>query len=97
MWTDASKEKPECQKSVLIAYTDDNGKDRVTIGWYAPRFTIESSSFDGEVDDEYHEDMDEYFIKEGWVDESIESEYHYPIQNVTHWQDKPKHPNCNKA
>lgn len=92
MWRDAEKEKPACQQRVLIAYTDHHGKPRVTVGWYAPRWTLESGMFEGEVDDEYSEERDEFYMKEGWVDESWESECHYPISGVTHWQPLPKHP-----
>ena len=92
MWRDADSEKPMPMQSVLIAYTDHHGKPRVTMGWYAPRWTIESSIFEDEVDDEYHEDLDEYYLKEGWVDESWESEYHYRLSRVTHWQPLPNHP-----
>jgi len=61
----------------------------VTIGWYCRAKSMESSYFDGEVDDEYDEASDTYYLKEQWVDESMESEYHYPISNVTHWMPLP--------
>lgn len=89
MWVDAEKEKPETRKRVLIAYQDRWKNLAVTIGWYAPRFTVESRTFDYMAH--------EYYLVEGWVDESRESEYHYPIDNVTHWQPLPKHPKLNKG
>ena len=31
-------------------------------------------------------------MKEQWVDESHEAEYHYSITGVTHWKTRAKHP-----
>ena len=90
-WIDAET-KPPCQKTVLIAYTNHHGKRDVTVGWYTPAKTLESGMFGGEVDDEYDEETDTYYMKEQWVDESAESEYHYPISDVTHWMALPDLP-----
>lgn len=91
-WTSVTDELPKSQKRVLIAYSTDSGKRLVTIGWYAARHTLDAAYFEGEVDDEYDEASDTYYVKEGWVDESVESEYHYPISNVTHWAMLPELP-----
>ena len=94
MWRDAEQEKPPCQQRVLIAYIDHHNMPRVTIGWYTPRWTLESAMFDGDVDDEYHKERGEYYLIEGWVDESWESEYHYRLDRVTHWRPLPNHPSA---
>lgn len=90
-WIDAET-KPRCQKRVLIAYTTHYGKRAVTVGWYTPAKMLESGDFESEIDDEYDEESDTYYMKEQWVDESVESEYHYPICNVTHWMELPDLP-----
>lgn len=93
MWIDANKQKPLTKKPVLIAYTvSDHNIPAITMGWYTPSKTVESDSFEGEVDDEYDEENDRYYMKEQWVDESNESEYHYSISNVSHWMPLPDHP-----
>lgn len=94
-WIEADSRKPEAGQRVLIAYYDDRGRPMVTIGWYAPRWTIQTSDFADEVDDEYSDELDDYYIREGWVDESVESEFHYRIRYVTHWQPLALHPDLN--
>jgi hypothetical protein len=90
-WISLSDGMPAAQKRVLIAY--NNGYiPVVTVGWYCPAKTLESENFQSEVDDEYDEATDTYYLKEQWVDESQESEYHYSISGVTHWQEMPRHP-----
>lgn len=91
-WIVVEDRLPRPQERVLIAYTDHRKRLTRTIGWYSPSKTVESSDFEGEVDDEYDEASDTYYMKEGWVDESQESEYHYRISSVTHWMPIPPHP-----
>jgi len=91
-WIDADIQKPKAQERVQIAYYDADDRPRVTIGWYAPRWKIPTSYFADEVDDEYSDELDDYFLKEGWVDESVESEFHYRVRNVSHWQPLATHP-----
>jgi len=90
-WIPATERLPNPQQFVLIAYTSNNGKRAVTMGWHVPAKAVESN-FEGEVDDEYDEETDAYYFKEQWVDESSESECHYLISGVTHWMPLPEVP-----
>lgn len=88
-WISVEDRLPNARQFVLIAYTAHHGKRRTTMGWYAPAKTVEASDFAEEVEDEYDEETDTYYLKEGWLDESAESEWHYSISNVTHWMPLP--------
>lgn len=88
-WISVDDERPKNQQRVLIAYTTHHGRRAVTMGWYCKAGQVEAERFEGEVDDEYDEASDTYYLKEQWVDESMESEYHYPISGVTHWMPLP--------
>lgn len=94
-WISVADAMPNTQQQVDIAYIDYHGRPQTTMGWYCRAKTLESSSFDGEVNDEYDEDAGAFYLKEQWVDESQESEYHYPITGVTHWKPRAKHPDFN--
>lgn len=91
-WISVTEAMPKTQQQVDIAYTDHHGRLRTTMGWYCPAKTLSSDDFGDDVDDEYNEEDDTYYLKEQWVDESQESEYHYSISNVTHWKPRPIHP-----
>lgn len=91
-WINVADAMPRTQQKVDIAYIDDHGIPQTTMGWYCPAKTLEASDFYSEVDDEYDEETDTYYLKEQWVDESQESDYHYPITGVTHWKPRAKHP-----
>lgn len=91
-WIAVADQLPPTQKRVLIAYTTHYGKRAVTVGWYCKAKTLESGMFESEVDDEYDDASDTYYMREQWVDDSVESEYHYPISDVTHWMTLPGAP-----
>ena len=87
-WIKIEDQLPEPQKMVQIAY---RGKF-VTIGWYCGKYQIKAD-FDVEDDFDYKEEEDEHYVKEGWRSECLESEYYYPINEVTHWAPLLIHPN----
>lgn len=96
-WISVDDRMPKTLQRVLIAYTNSYGKPMVTIGWWCKAKTLESGMFEGEVNDEYDEATDTFYMKEQWVDESCESEYHYSIDSVTHWMPLPKMPAAMEA
>lgn len=89
-WISINERLPASHKPVLIAFVASNGVRHVTMGWYAAPKTVNSENFEGEVDDEYDDEKDAYFLREQWVDESFYSEYHHPLENVTLWMPMPE-------
>lgn len=82
---------PENKKLVNVAYSDINGNFLMTMGWYCRKYEVEADySLDEEI--EYSQELDNHFLIEGWYSQCLESEYYYPIQNVSHWDYLPIHP-----
>ena len=83
-------------KKVLATYKNSAGKNRIIVAEHFKRFEIESM---GESDDydEYCEDKDAYFYREGWYEQQDNwGEYASIFVNegdVTHWQPLPEKPN----
>lgn len=86
-WIKIENDLPKNQKLVQIAY---KGK-YVTVGWYCRKFEVEAD-FDIDDDYDYDEERDEYFIKEGWRSQCLESEWYYTISDVTDWAPLLTHP-----
>lgn len=94
-WISVEDRLPLNAQKVLIAYKRDgfSKKTLITFGWFSEALKNEARSNDGEChDEEYDPKTDSYYLKEQWVSECLESEYHYPITNVSHWMPLPEPP-----
>lgn len=91
-WIDVTQGMPKPRQACLAVYTDYHGHKRITMAWHAPARFVDASDFSDEVECEYDEATDTMWLKEGWNDESQESEYHYGINDVTHWMPLPSPP-----
>lgn len=89
-WISIADAMPHAQQEIDIAYINHHGVPVTTMGWYCPAKTLRA-------DDLYDKETDTFYLKEQWVDESQESEYHYPISGVTHWKPRAKHPDLEPA
>lgn len=94
-WISVDERLPDSSGKVLATYINDHGWRRTICAHYIPRFTILT---DGEIDtrDEYNEQLDEYFICEGWY-EVMENALDYSAvfvgdEVVTHWMELPDYP-----
>lgn len=85
---------PKDMTHVLVYYVNSYGKGRIAHAKYIPRFTEESMS--DSDNDEYCEEKDEYYTREGWY-EICESYDDYNSMKIyegypTHWMPLPEPP-----
>ena len=88
--------RPKAREAVNIIAVTDNGKRYRTIAYFIPEKTVLASGFfddccgDLEV---YDEEIDEYWVAEGWFEWQSVSEIHYHISDrITHYLPIPKLP-----
>ncbi len=94
-WISVEDRLPEGNKKVIAFYLNQSNKARRIMAQYTIKNT-ELSNMDDGANDEYNEDEDAYYIKEGWY-ECIEN---WPDWNsivaedgeITHWQPLPEPP-----
>lgn len=94
-WIRVKEKLPETGRKVIATFVNNQGKRRTICGHYIERFTVESCG-EFECNDEYSEEMDNYFFCEGWY-ENIEnwgeySSVHVCEGDVTHWMPLPEPP-----
>ena len=95
-WISVEDKLPDSGKKVIATYKNALSKTRRIMAFYAPRFTIDSTSDDDEGVGEYNETDDEYYLTEGWW-ECIDNwgDYaHIKVNEgeVTHWMPLPEPP-----
>ena len=68
-WTPCNKKEnlPESGKHVLLSCKTDYGTEYVCDGFYASKFSIECG-VDCEIDSDYNEENDEFFLPEGYYE-----------------------------
>ena len=94
-WISVKDKMPEHGVPVLATYTNYYGKSRRIIAEYIHRWK-EESNFEAETNDEYNEELDMYFLKEGWY-EKIDnwgdfSSVFVHEGEVKYWMPLPKSP-----
>ena len=84
-WIDCSEEFPESQKKVLVKVKLNNGSEIETTAIYVASKTVLASDF---LDDyateelqEYDEEIDDYWAKEGWFEWHYYTEINYLIHD----------------
>jgi hypothetical protein len=96
-WTSVEDGLP-VGKNVLAYYKNSSNKGRIVKASYVARFTEESTERDWcDPYDEYCEEKDMYFLKEGWYElcENGNDEYNSWFIHegtVTHWMPLPDSP-----
>ena len=98
-WISVEDRLPEVGRNVLAYYINVLGKYRIVKGYYAAKYTIESVNDEwssDEVNDEYCEERDQYYLQEGWYEalDNWEEFSSIVISNgdVTHWMPLPAPP-----
>ena len=94
-WISVEDELPT-SKNVLVHYKNSLGRYRIVKAFYAPQSTIESNS-ESDAYDEYDEEKDTYYLKQGWyecIDNWEEwSSIFIHEGEITHWMPLPEPPN----
>ena len=103
-WIPVGKRLPDPNIEVLVSCYETNFKGereyRTTVAVYIPRFTVLScEKFDGSCDiesvEEYNEENDEYYVREGWYEETydgttFEGKSFVLYGEVVAWKPKPQ-------
>ncbi len=85
--------KPESGKRVVIFWVNALGKERTSMGFYAAKHTVDADHWEELEGADYCEESDRYFCSEGWVEETWEGEYIYPITGtIVGWDELPRFP-----
>jgi hypothetical protein len=97
-WTPIESALPDTSKKVLASYLNKLGKRRIVIAnWVKAKTQKSVSDWDNEEScEEYDEDTQEFYVKEGWY-ECIENNEEYGMfkiyeGEVTHWTPMPLGP-----
>jgi hypothetical protein len=83
-WISVEEDLPESGRILEIAWTNEVGHDRISMGFYAKKRAIECEDEPDWAD--YDEETERYFVPEGWVETMWEAEMTAPLKNVTHWR-----------
>ncbi len=97
-WIPVEREKPKANTIVLIIAITETGKRYRTVAYFIPTKTVLAddfleSGYDSEDLQEYDDELDEYWVKEGWFEYQTVAEIHWHISDkITHWLPIPKLP-----
>lgn len=99
-WKNVDDGLPDTSRSVLVTYINSCGNRRRVKAFYARRFEIEGSIDSDEGVDEYCEERDEYYVREGWWEQIDNwSDYSFVAIHegeVDYWMELPPSPDINK-
>ena len=80
------------QEVPVLAWVMYKTKGRVLRACYAPKFAVLGSG-EEEMHMDYSEDLDEFFLPEGWYEWNDFDECHWKVSDpVTHWLAMPDGP-----
>lgn len=97
-WIPVEREKPKANTIVLIIAITETGKRYRTVAYFIPTKTVLAddfleSGYYSEDLQEYDDELDEYWVKEGWFEYQTVAEIHWHISDkITHWLPIPKLP-----
>lgn len=93
-WKSIKDGMPDPGHDVLVVVEDDRKKRHILRAFWCPRFYLEASEYETDDVDEYSEDNDQYYLREGWYEHNAFEETHWFVEEtVTHWMHLPKLPN----
>ena len=94
-WIPVTFKLPPHGVNVLATYKNSYGKQRFIVGHYLERWKEESNQ-DDDAPEEYSEELDNYFYKEGWYEQQDNWDNYGSIAvhqgKVSHWMPLPDAP-----
>ena len=94
IWIDVNDQMPKHDTRVLVCYKNELEKDRVEIAEYIPPRTILAENYfnsEAEGCDEYDEEKDCWWVKEGWYEASWTADTNWALgYTPTHWMPLPQ-------
>ena len=94
-WINADEIKPPKVKSVLVVFKNIYGHTHITIAQYVPPKSVLAEDFlNEEADyDEYDEEKDCYWCKEGWFEYQYSADINYLMDDeILFWAYLPENP-----
>lgn len=93
-WEDASVCKPKSGRKVIVCGHWGNGHRWRTIAAWYPAGTLDATMWD-DPPEEWWDEQENTATNptDGWMEEPIEGERMYELENVTHWMLLPEMPN----
>lgn len=97
-WISVDESLPKVLKPVFAYVVCKNGYEYVQRAAYTPPKTVLagiflSDDYDTSELEEYVEEQEDYYVVEGWWEESVETDASYRITGtVTHWMPLPAAP-----
>jgi hypothetical protein len=90
-WIEVTNKLPEKTVSVLAYGKNCLGNDRVIRAFFAKAWTVEDDDEYGAA--EYSEELDNYFLREGWYECSEFGDVNWSVDiEITHWMRMPHVP-----
>lgn len=96
-WIPVSEELPPNPMRVLFTWSNELGKSRTALGFYARKCEIEGDDLWEDDDELEHCEQDEdgiWWLSEGWYEDAYSCETLGRYCNVTHWMLIPPRPPC---
>ncbi len=93
-WINADDQLPPSGQKVIVCFKNPFGYLWRTVAMYQKQYTLICNETEMVHDwAEYHDELDEYFVPEGWYEDMYESETSWHLsQKILFWHELPDLP-----